>query len=233
MHHRDYAVAQDGIWTVCRPTAVLRHRQLGRRPLRFCFDLFPLSFLKSWRRCYRLLLFPWSFKTFYLFLRGTKRVVEQYWRFTNNHRRTRAEERINSRNPIWTLASASFSHLTVFGHLSHSTAWHPRIMGVCIHSYVVIGNAGQLVPCPLAKTLPFLLVQVSSRVWMLVSHPLWPWSFFFYLYLVISVGAAGVTERNVSISNTSPEIVYTPFFCNSSEPSVISNSTQCNGGWWV
>ncbi|KAF9258054.1 hypothetical protein L218DRAFT_766499 [Marasmius fiardii PR-910] len=50
--------------------------------------------------------------------------------------------------------------------------------------------------------------------------------FFFFVFDLVKAQQEGL--RNVSIANTSPEITYSPFLCNSS-----SSEPDCNGGWRV
>jgi len=63
-------------------------------------------------------------------------------------------------------------------------------------------------------------------------HPLWTSWFWLWVAAILSLPvtqAAG--SFNVSIPNTSPQIVYTPFLCNTTT-SLISDP-NCSGGWNV
>ncbi|KAJ7876288.1 hypothetical protein B0H13DRAFT_2055699 [Mycena leptocephala] len=96
--------------------------------------------------------------------------------------------------------------------------------------YVLISNwrraqLGPVATLPLSPTAGDPLSMLRRRISFL-------WTCF-WLWIVISslpaTCAAG--SVNVSISNTAPQIVYTPFLCNNTT-SLISNP-DCKGGWNV
>ncbi|KAF8196868.1 hypothetical protein K438DRAFT_1825693 [Mycena galopus ATCC 62051] len=60
--------------------------------------------------------------------------------------------------------------------------------------------------------------------------PLWTWIWLWVVILTLSVTTQAQGSANVSIANTSPQIVYTPFLCT--QEALISDP-DCSGGWNV
>ncbi|KAJ7708755.1 hypothetical protein B0H17DRAFT_364392 [Mycena rosella] len=82
-----------------------------------------------------------------------------------------------------------------------------------------------LVPSDLGLPSALTTVSMLRRRFTL---KIWTWT---WLWLLIaSLPVCRAASVNVSVSNTSPEIVYTPFVCNSS--SLIADP-GCKGAWWV